>query len=284
MFSLAYVILPFGDSAPADAIRASLAPFQRAGRGEMPDDCLAFDDETAELMGLHEAWLTFTDSDGQGMRFEVGDLSHWHLDTQAIGAEMRRLGLARWRVRFADSLDLETFHDRYCRALERHPSTGAFGRWRNPLGHWDWWDLGGRFDGVIIGDPGRGAGRGTAQLSSGDNPGRALLTNIEHVLRKALDQAPPPVFDVRTDRNIELVETLLTDLRADLPHACPATIVLPPGCAADALRWVDKWREIRPLAALDWLGLARDAAWEDVAGAAYARFRDHWVAGIAYHH
>ena len=49
MFSLAYVILPFADIVPADAIRASLARFQRGGRGEVPDGWLTFHDETQAL-------------------------------------------------------------------------------------------------------------------------------------------------------------------------------------------------------------------------------------------
>ncbi len=63
MFSIAYVVLPFSDAgAPADAIRASLAPFQMGGRREnLPDEWLAFDDQTEDLRIAHETWFTFID-------------------------------------------------------------------------------------------------------------------------------------------------------------------------------------------------------------------------------
>ena len=54
MFAVAYVLLPFSDVAPADAIAASLAPFQRGGPGDVPDDWLAFHDETDTLRTAHE--------------------------------------------------------------------------------------------------------------------------------------------------------------------------------------------------------------------------------------
>jgi hypothetical protein len=284
MFSLAYAILPFADTAPAEAIRTSLAPFQRAGRGDMPDDRLAFDDETARLRGIHAASAIFTDQGEYGLQIEGGSEAVWYIDSAKIRTTMRLMGLTRWQVRFADTLDLDTFIERFCRPLERHPATGGYGRWRNPLGRWDWWDLGGRFDGTIIGERNRGAGRSVSQVSSGENTGRTILANIQDLLEDALDQAPTPEIDVRTDRNIEIAATLLTDLRAGLPHACPATVVLPPGSAADELRWLDSWPEIGPVQTLEWLGLPRDAAWEEIVGAAYARFPDHWVAGISYHH
>ncbi len=67
VFSLAYVILPFAERAPADAIRESLAPLRRAGRGDMPDDRLAFDDETSYLREAREAPFAFTGT-GDGLQ------------------------------------------------------------------------------------------------------------------------------------------------------------------------------------------------------------------------
>lgn len=47
MFSVAYVILPFTDAPPAKTIKASLAPFRRGGRGDLPESWPAFDEGTA---------------------------------------------------------------------------------------------------------------------------------------------------------------------------------------------------------------------------------------------
>lgn len=68
MFSIAYVLLPFGGAAPGEAIRASLARFQRGGLGDVPEDWLAFGDETDVLRQAHEARMTFTELDAGSLR------------------------------------------------------------------------------------------------------------------------------------------------------------------------------------------------------------------------
>ena len=284
MFSLAYVILPFSDIPPANAIRASLARFQRGLRGDIPDEWLAFADETDALRQAHETRFTFTDKGKHGLQVEGGHVVFWYVDTDKVRDEMRQRGRESWSVRFADFMDLDTFFDQYGRDLERHPAISAYGRWRNSLGRWDWWDLGGRFDGRILGERSRGEGRRTAAISSGDNPGRAILANAENALRDALDQLPVATIDVRSDRNIELASTLLADAKASRGQAYPGALVLPPGVVTDHSRWLDTWPELGPVRALAWFGLEPDATWEVVVEATYARFHDHWVAGVAYHH
>jgi hypothetical protein len=283
VFSIAYVILPLDGAAPAEAIRASLAPFQRGGRGDVPDGWLTFHDETAALRRAHEASFTFTENRTGGLRVEGDHHAYWSLDTGKVQDEMRRRGIQRWSIRFADAMDLEAFHAAFTTPLERHPETGGYGRWLNPLGRWDWWDLGGRFDGRIIGEPARGAGRSAAQISSGESRGRSILANIAAVLEDALGQPPAAELDVRSDRNIELVATLLTDAQAGRDHAYPSALVLPPSAAEDRLRWLDTWPDPGPAEAFAWLGLPPDAGWPAVVEAAYARFADHWAAGVAYH-
>jgi hypothetical protein len=66
MFSIAYVILPFSDTPPADAIRASLARFQRGRRGDLPESWLTFRDETEEFRQVYEAQHIFTEPDKGG--------------------------------------------------------------------------------------------------------------------------------------------------------------------------------------------------------------------------
>ena len=283
MFSMAYVILPFSETPPADAITASLARFQRGGRGDLPDDWVAFQDETAGLRLAHETRFTFTDRGKNGLGMEGGSEALWYIRSESVRSEMRRRGLRSWHVRFADTLDRDSFHDLFGTRLERHPLTGDYGRWRNPLGRWDWWDLGGRFDGHIMGEPGRSAGRRFGQVSSGQNSGRAILSNIEDQVRMALGQDPVAPIEVSNDRNIELADTLLADIKADREHARPGALILPPG-VKEHLRWLDTWPELGPVEAFAWLGLARDASWSEVVEAVYSRFRDHLVAGIAYHH
>src|SRR5271156_1350380 len=110
MFALAYVILPFSATLPADAIRASLAPFQRGQRGDLPDGWLSFHDETEALLADYEARLTITIQGNGGMRIEGGPT--WYISTKKVLDEMRRRGLRNWSVRFADTMDIHEFHDR----------------------------------------------------------------------------------------------------------------------------------------------------------------------------
>ncbi len=285
MFGLARVILPFGDADPAEAIQTSLARFQRGGTDTVPEAWLAFDDESEYLRATYEARLTLTLVDTGGLRIEGHRYAFTVLDIGKITAEMRRLNLRCWRVRFADTMDLAAFHQRYAETIPRDAATGAYGRWLNPLGRWDWWDLGGRFDGWLIGEPDRSQGRGASRISSGDSPGRRVLANVQNAFAEALGQEAPAVFDVRSDRNVELATTLLTDMRAraDEFRVAGGAVVLPPGSIEDAGRWITDWPTLGPAAALTFLGLGPDASFRAVLEAAYARFEDHWVAGVAYH-
>jgi len=287
MFSLAYAILPFSDTTPAEAITASLAPFQRGGRGDLPESWLSFHDETEYLRKDYEARFTFTLEEGRGMRIEGGPC--WCISTRKVLDEMARLGLRSWRVCFAETMDIAEFFDRFIERLERHPGTGAFGQWLNPLGRWDWWDLGGRFDGKIIGDRRRQmTARRVSKVSSGESSGRTVLANVEDVMAEALGQEPLGTLDVQNDQNIELVATLLEDARSNRGNAFPGSLVLPPGAIEDRLRWLGTWPDLGPQEAFAWLGVPSGAEsgteWKAIVRAAYARFGDHWAAGVAYHH
>jgi hypothetical protein len=258
MFSLAYVILPVCADPSAEAIRASLAPFQRGTRGTLPEDSLAFKDETDALRDAYQAHFIFSETGTGGLQIEGAD-DIFHLDTQKVRTQMKRLGLQRWSVRFADEMDLDAFFDRFGKRLERHPGTGAFGRWLNPLGQWDWWDLGGRFDGHIVADQHVKEGRSVAEISSGPNTGRVIFANLGDVLADALGQAQLPLVDVQGDRNIEMVATLLRDALEERENAFPATLVLPPGSVKDSLRWLGTYPQMGPHEALSWLGLEGNA-------------------------
>ena len=279
MFSIAYVILPFSDVAPADAIRATLARFQRGSLGELPEAWLAFDDRTEVLRGLHEAPLSLADNDNDGPIKGHANPRH-HLDMVKLRDEMRRLG--SHTVRFADTIDLDTFVSRFARRMQRHPATGGYGYWDAPLGQWDWWDLGGRFDGRIIGERIPGWGPRVTAASSAQNAGRTILSNLDRIVRRLLEQAPEAPANGRRNRNTELAATLLADARAGHEHAYPAALVLPPGSVEEPLRWMDT-APLGPAETFVWLGLTPGADWPEVVEAAYLRFEDHWVVGIAYH-
>jgi hypothetical protein len=89
MFSVAYVILPYSQTPPAEAVHASLARFQRGCRGDLPDDWLTFADETAEVLEAHEARFTFTKGSSGGMKI-TGSGDTWKLDLGKASEQMRR--------------------------------------------------------------------------------------------------------------------------------------------------------------------------------------------------
>jgi hypothetical protein len=283
MFALAYVILPFSDIPPAEAIRTSLARFQRGRPGDVPDSWIGFHDETKWVQAAHETEFRFVIESGK-FTILAGVDGCYFIDCERIRHEMELRGLQSWTVRFADKMDLATFFDRFGPEIDTHPSNGAYGEWHNVLGRWDWWDLGGRFDGWITRDPSKAEGRRVSAISSGLSRGRKILSNLEDTLRDALDQHPAPEIDVRNDRNIELAETILADIQADPEHACPGALVLPPGSLEDHLRWLDCWPQVGPVEAFTRLGIAADATWPEVVEGACRLFRDHWVAGVAFHY
>lgn len=287
MFSVAYVILPDSTTAPADAIRASLTPFQLGGRRQkIPAEWLAFHDDTEEVRMDHESSFTFIDEGNRGLQVEGGQEKIRCIHEGNVQDEMRRRGLQSWHVRFADIMDRETFVDRFTRGVERGPIPGTYRHWSNPFGRWDFWALGGRFDGYITGQPESGGKPSVAHVPSslvrGSYP---ILLAHERLLDNALGRAPLPTIDVRNDRNIERAATLLENIKTQKAPAYPDAIVLPPASVETRLRWLGDWNERADREeAFSWLGLAPDAGWEEVVEATYARFRDHWVAGVAYHH
>jgi hypothetical protein len=221
---------------------------------------------------------------GGGLQIEGDKEALWNVDVAEILKEMGRLDLTTWEVRFADMMDIETFFARFSDRIERETSTGCYGQWRNLVGHWDWWDLGGRFDGYITGEQANNARRTISKLTSGESNGRMILSNLQIALEKHLDQEPLATVEVITDRNVELASTLLVEARADRKHAFPASMILPPGAVEDELRWVDSWPKTGHVKTLESLGLAPDASWAVVVERVYELFKDCWVAAIAYHH
>ena len=186
-------------------------------------------------------------------------------------------------MRFAGSEpDLDAFVKASVRDMERHLATSGYGRWLGPLGRWDGWDLGGRFEGRRLGERRKPAIRCSGIVSSGPSTGRTMLASVTGVLAGALGSEPPHEVVVEADADIEMVSRLSEDARAGLARAFPGAILVPPGAVADRLRWLRAWPPIDPEEALARLGLPDDADWEAVVTATDRRVPEHWAAGVAY--
>jgi hypothetical protein len=185
--------------------------------------------------------------------------------------------LDRFEGAFAEiEPDFDAFVGQFTGCAEREPATRRYGRWLNPLGQWDWWDLGGRFNGAITGELRPAAPE--QFISSGPSRGRAIMENLAAALgARATNEA------AEIEANVELVESLKAASRYEA-RGLPTAIVLPAGCGADKYRWFDRveWHEISD-GTRSLLGVTPDAGFKTLASAAYERFSDHAAAGVAYH-
>ena len=184
-----------------------------------------------------------------------------------------------WTGRLCDvEPDFHAFARRFSRWKECDPETGGYGQWLNLLGHWDWWELGGRFDGQVSGERRPGAGS-ESMISSGPKRARDLLGGVARALG-----GKPSKAEAEIASNVDLVSSLLEAARRDDEHAFPTAVVLPVGACADEFCWFDSlgWRPIPPeTKAL--LSVPEDASFREAVAAAWERFEGMAVAGVAYH-
>jgi vancomycin resistance protein VanW len=161
---------------------------------------------------------------------------------------------------------------------QRDLKAGRFGRWLNPLGRWDWWELGGRFDGLVTGQKRSGSGS-ESMISSGPDRGRDLIGGVVRAFG-----GEPTEFEAEIEANIDLVSSLLHAARRKEAHAFPTAVVLPVSACKSEFRWLDSlgWRPI-PEETKAILSLPDDATFEETATAAYEIHAETAVAGIAYH-
>ncbi len=75
------------------------------------------------------------------------------LDLSRLSGHLDELGFVGFRGRFSEiEPDFDRFVLNYSSFQQRDAKTGLYGSWLNPLGRRDWWELGGRFNGVVTGE------------------------------------------------------------------------------------------------------------------------------------
>jgi hypothetical protein len=279
MYGIAYVIIPTEFESLQAALDEALAPFRRGGPDEFPREALAFDDVTDELRQLHRLPITL-EAKGAGVVLQSNDsASADDFDFAALAEFLAATGAPSWSGRFADvEPDLDAFARRFTRWKERDARAGGYGRWLNPLGRWDWWELGGRFDGLVSGQRRAGAGA-DSMISSGPNRGRDLIGGVARAFG-----GKPSEVEAEIAANVDLASALLEAARRGEEHAFPTAIVLPVGACAPEFRWFDAlgWRPIAS-ETKTLLSVPAEATFEESATEAYGRWADMAVAGVAYH-
>lgn len=279
MYGLAYVLLPAEYTSLQAELDRSLARFQRGDETELPAELLAFHDETGELAKMHLSRIWFDNGTiraGAGHPEDIDVL--FHLDYGKLNEHFAACQLTKFEGSFLElEPDFDTFVRRFAKSRTLDPKRQRYGRLLNPLARWDWWELGGRFNGVITGEA-RAAGT-TQHISSGKSIGRDVLGNIIRALG-----APSNMRNAEIELNVELIETLRGAQLAGEATRFPSAIVLPVGACADEGRWIDEptWREVTP-SAREFLGVGPSADFGAILGRVYDRFRTHVAAGVAYH-
>jgi hypothetical protein len=276
MYGLAYVLIPTRFRSLQEELDRTLAPFRRGGEESFPRERLAFDDATDDLMRLHGTTIRY-EPDGSVTWSDVGDISH-DLCLLRLKEHMLACSLDRFEGTLAElEPDFDACVRRFTKFEARDPTTGRYGRWLNPIGYWDWWELGGRFNGTITGE--RRPAAAEQAISSGSNRGRDVLAGVVNAFG-----GTPSSERAQIEANVELVETLRTAAEGSEKRAVPCALVLPSGACADESRWLDEvpWHEIGP-GTRRFLGAPPDADFPSLVRAAYDRFADFAAAGVAYH-
>jgi hypothetical protein len=278
MYGLAYVLIPGRfDSLQAELDR-TLARFRRGGDGDFPREKLAFDDATDGLGDMHRDKFRY-EPDRSVRWLGGGDgMPLFYLNMSRLDEHMAACRLDTFEGTFAElEPDFDAFVHRFTKFDRRDPDTSRYGRWLNSVGRWDWWELGGRFNGAIASE--RRPGAAEQFISSGSNAGRAILGNVVAALGGSAVTEKAEI-----EANVELVASLRRAAERNEGHAWPTALVLPVDCCADEDRWFDNvgWHEIRP-GTRAFLGAPADADYRLVVRAAYERFSEFAAAGVAYH-
>jgi hypothetical protein len=277
MYGLAYVLIPSRFVSLQSELNQTLARFRRGGDDAFPRAKLAFDDATEGLRRLH--CTKFRYNSDHSVRWLGSDAaSSFELRLSKLSDHMAACRLGEFEGTFAElEPDFDAFVRRFTDFDQRDPDTSRYGRWLNPVGYWDWWELGGRFSGAITGDR-RPAGAEQI-ISSGPNRGRAILGNVVAALGASAAHEKAEI-----EANLELVASLKLAADRNDHHSLPTALVLPMGCGADEDRWFDRveWHKIRP-GTRAFLGAPADADFLRLVRAAYDRFSESAAAGVAYH-
>jgi hypothetical protein len=277
MYGLAYVLIPKQFASLQAELDQAMAPFIRGGDKEFPREKLTFNDATNALTRLHGAKVR-CDLDGTLSLPDTGADAWYDLRTDRLKEHLSSCALERFEGTFAEiEPDFDTFVRLFTRFDAPDPTTKRYGRWLNPNGYWDWWELGGRFNGVITGEPRPAAAEQT--ISSGPSRGRAVMGKLAEALGASTASRQAEI-----EVNVELVETLKAARERKDRHSLPTALVLPFGSCADEYRWFDRvgWHEIKP-GTRKFLRAPPHADFEVLVRAAYWAFADHVAAGVAFH-
>lgn len=108
-----------------EAVESLLAPYQENNMGDCPKELLKFNDCTSEVEEAAQTIIEASDYLGGKHPESIGKtiLEHYGNDISKVA-------------------------DQYC-GYSIDKETGKYGYWENPNAKWDWWQIGGRYAGLL---------------------------------------------------------------------------------------------------------------------------------------
>lgn len=129
MSGLAYALLSFTDTPPAEATTPRLRAFGAAVAAKCRTSGCG---STTRRRTSARCTRRYSFARRKGLGISGGE--SWYLDSSAVLAEIKRRRKEEWTVCFAQlEPGLDHFVERFCHPLERHPVTCGFGHRLNAI-------------------------------------------------------------------------------------------------------------------------------------------------------
>lgn len=144
-----------------------LAPFQENNMGDCPEEYLEFNDQEdefleeyrtggTEMVRMPDGRLLYPDDDEFRKEGAMGTGSDTHQVPDHLKVE---------EIKFTERyIDFETFCEEWHGHSKRDEKKGRYGYWENPNAKWDWYQLGGRWNGFFRVKRGKRGVKGAAGL------------------------------------------------------------------------------------------------------------------------
>lgn len=146
-----FTVLVIGDD-----VEGQLAPFQENNMGDCPQEYMEFFDKEEEYKDDYE-------TDTTEMYFDPSSGAFYDIPTdEVVKEDYEKKGYVLQDVPVKS---VRTFDD-YMEEIgySKDKKTGKFGYWENPNKKWDWYQLGGRWSGLLRVKPGKEGAKGSPGL------------------------------------------------------------------------------------------------------------------------
>ncbi len=184
-------------------VEAMLAPYQENNMGDCPEEYLEFVDREDEMLDEYNTQTI------ERVRLEDGTFVFAHSFPGDIPKHLEVVNIP-----FKDIYStFEEYASEYCRHKSRDEKENRYGYWANPNATWDWYEIGGRWSGLLPHKNGKGVDFCTVADLDRDQIAKSTRENAEKFWAEFTNYrktgVDPKFFGVRYEAyNIGLVQTL----------------------------------------------------------------------------